>query len=301
MESGGRSPALTNFNPRSQGGATASEGMITADIVKFQSTLPRGSDRRQLQTFGRICKFQSTLPRGSDLTGLKATHQAGRFQSTLPRGSDVKVIAVELNKIEFQSTLPRGSDFLPIKNAIFWLEFQSTLPRGSDVSSEDSKRTNKEFQSTLPRGSDAFATSSKYSQSYFNPRSQGGATQLPLGLTGNFLISIHAPKGERPTDSDVTLNAYFISIHAPKGERPVSPTKSASFKNFNPRSQGGATFTGCLMTLRLLISIHAPKGERPQIQKIFPFYIKTISSIRKKRIHCITFSLIVIFSKNFLP
>jgi len=153
LESGGRSPALTNFNPRSQGGATASEGMITADIVKFQSTLPRGSDRRQLQTFGRICKFQSTLPRGSDLTGLKATHQAGRFQST--------------------------------------------LPRGSDVSSEDSKRTNKEFQSTLPRGSDAFATSSKYSQSYFNPRSQGGATQLPLGLTGNFLISIHAPKGER--------------------------------------------------------------------------------------------------------
>ena len=36
-------------------------------ILLFQSTLPRGSDMRELRAVVLATRFQSTLPRGSDL------------------------------------------------------------------------------------------------------------------------------------------------------------------------------------------------------------------------------------------
>ena len=41
-----------------------------------------------------ILLFQSTLPRGSDMRELRAVVLATRFQSTLPRGSDVFAVTV---------------------------------------------------------------------------------------------------------------------------------------------------------------------------------------------------------------
>ena len=60
--------------------------------------------------FLRFSTFQSTLPRGSDKKCLFASNGAPPFQSTLPRGSDVVMVSFRLGKGTFQSTLPRGSD-----------------------------------------------------------------------------------------------------------------------------------------------------------------------------------------------
>ena len=54
----------------------------------------------------------------------------------------------------------------------------------------------------------------------------------------------------------------FISIHAPKRERLKALGKPCQSKNFNPRSQTGATVYPRRLRPRPGISIHAPKRER---------------------------------------
>jgi len=98
------------------------------------------------------------------------------------------------------------------------------------------------------------------------------------------VISIHAPKRERPYGCFLRRSIYGISIHAPKRERLLFVHFYPSCVNFNPRSQAGATI--CSFVLKcgtryfnprsqagatclcwqclagLVISIHAPKRER---------------------------------------
>ena len=57
--------AIANFNPRSLAGATGICSLIIR-LIKFQSTLPRGSDEQQHDERRDCQQFQSTLPRGSD-------------------------------------------------------------------------------------------------------------------------------------------------------------------------------------------------------------------------------------------
>ena len=56
---------------------------------RFQSTLPRGSDRTADTSFFIVNQFQSTLPRGSDRCKRASGLITPKFQSTLPRGSDL--------------------------------------------------------------------------------------------------------------------------------------------------------------------------------------------------------------------
>ena len=92
-----------NFNPRSLAGATPSKSLAFLTFL-FQSTLPRGSDRRQDMDRVTIWLFQSTLPRGSDAAVLDFTIPQGAFQSTLPRGSDsikTNYFSIHLNQAFF--------------------------------------------------------------------------------------------------------------------------------------------------------------------------------------------------------
>ena len=79
-------PETTNFNPRSHEGSDSTGGLsayerdisihaptrgatmtvtdIDWEIIKFQSTLPRGERREQGMTNDQVMEFQSTLPRG---------------------------------------------------------------------------------------------------------------------------------------------------------------------------------------------------------------------------------------------
>ena len=147
----------------------------SVSTIRFQSTLPRGSDPITAYQLRQCKPFQSTLPRGSD-TSKDTKHmsltisihapsrerpfqQAARFclafqfQSTLPRGSDRMAARQSRLANGFQSTLPRGSDYYVMLSDIFTYAFQSTLPRGSDGEAIVMGKGSR-FQSTLPRGSD---------------------------------------------------------------------------------------------------------------------------------------------------
>ena len=78
--------------------------------IKFQSTLPCGSDTVVLSASLRPLLFQSTLPCGSDWQVLFQRHPVTRFQSTLPCGSDDNLPCHFVTAGRFQSTLPCGSD-----------------------------------------------------------------------------------------------------------------------------------------------------------------------------------------------
>ena len=80
------------------------------NVICFQSTLPRGSDRLSTDCLCWRFNFQSTLPRGSDTGNSDGIRACFSFQSTLPRGSDRRCAHKILTGNIFQSTLPHGSD-----------------------------------------------------------------------------------------------------------------------------------------------------------------------------------------------
>ena len=164
------------FNPRSLAGATLMLAVVLV-ILKFQSTLPYGSDvfiKRQLHIF---C-ISIHAPLRERRAGPAWHNRYYRFQSTLPYGSDSVLSILEPPFIIFQSTLPCGSDsriwssskgmpaisiHVPLRerqgsklHAKRGQTFQSTLPCGSDVEIVFVCGVEAEFQSTLPYGSDEF-------------------------------------------------------------------------------------------------------------------------------------------------
>ena len=146
--------------------------------MKFQSTLPRGSDpalNLMLSTFFQISIHAPSRERLSvDIDGDAfvniSIHAPSRERPCSNTDScPLPTISIHAPSRErhhsgrfvwpsgpFQSTLPRGSDGLPIVTTKPTLKFQSTLPRGSDLA--------------LP--------SRLYLPVHFNPRSLAGATQI---------------------------------------------------------------------------------------------------------------------------
>ncbi len=85
---------------------------------------------------------------------------------------------------------------------------------------------------------------------YFNPRSPKGATEQAEAQNRATLISIHAPRRERPTERAGPVDDFGISIHAPRRERHDAIPFIAS---------------------HIDISIHAPRRERLDIHRIPPY------------------------------
>ena len=143
--------------------------------LRFQSTLPRGSDVVSCCGFGYL-RISIHAPSRERLTRSLTAAGFQRFQSTLPRGSDLGKLQVPKVSRLFQSTLPRGSDML------------ARCPCGHQI----------KFQSTLPRGSDGVQYKRRSNNMDFNPRSLAGATYHLSGKNTLVRISIHAPSRERP-------------------------------------------------------------------------------------------------------
>ena len=126
-------------------------------------------------------KFQSTLPRGSDHT---AVVQAIQHQISIHAPSRERLHLARRNFcfMEFQSTLPRGSDrdSLFFKTANVYFNPRS-LAGATDWIIQIACGLIK-FQSTLPRGSDPAGRTGGLSLSDFNPRSLAGATYKLLSL-----------------------------------------------------------------------------------------------------------------------
>ena len=107
---------------------------IRFSIMRFQSTLPRGSDTVIVLTVRQGKRFQSTLPRGSDTYDKlydAINHDVSIHAPSRERHMLSKILTIP--SYRFQSTLPRGSDTFSIANIRRGCGFQSTLPRGSDT------------------------------------------------------------------------------------------------------------------------------------------------------------------------
>ena len=98
--------------------------------------------------------FQSTLPRGSDRKGYTLLLPRHNFNPRSLAGATLPLSSLIIKSFRFQSTLPRGSDFSHRRNFGEECQFQSTLPRGSDLAFATQLQRRRKFQSTLPRGSD---------------------------------------------------------------------------------------------------------------------------------------------------
>ena len=175
---------------------------VNSGILLFQSTLPRGSDRKAGLAKDVIDEFQSTLPRGSDRNQLLFNPERMIFQSTLPRGSDKiaagavtadKIISIHapsrerhkasLNlftaKINFNPRSLAGAT-LPVVQVINpHCNFNPRSLAGATSQTHWQTDCLRRFQSTLPRGSDSRCGLSSESESTnFNPRSLAGATLI---------------------------------------------------------------------------------------------------------------------------
>ena len=82
--------------------------VATIQPLKFQSTLPRGERRHEVQQQTQVRDFNPRSHEGSDCgKGLQRSTTL-LFQSTLPRGERLPIPQRQSERILFQSTLPRG-------------------------------------------------------------------------------------------------------------------------------------------------------------------------------------------------
>ena len=83
----------------------------------------------------RCLRFQSTLPRGSDSSFSSITLTSFNFNPRSLAGATISAKTQISSSFRFQSTLPRGSDEDSLISPFSLSLFQSTLPRGSDLPS----------------------------------------------------------------------------------------------------------------------------------------------------------------------
>ena len=280
-------PGFRYFNPRSLTGATIilfcscakqeisihapSRERLTALIkyihsIKFQSTLPHGSDLMQQVNSGLCWQFQSTLPHGSDL--LSKTERRMLACDFNPRSLTGATLFTTFYNFYRPISIhaPSRERLFIISLAInFDILFQSTLPHGSDQHRYQWSMDDMQFQSTLPHGSDCILTRSSCiaSISIHAPSRE----RLGMGhcISGKKTFQSTLPHGSDCCSIGFNITKLQISIHAPSRERLGRSTISAPRSYFNPRSLTGATQCQQSHTAEQGISIHAPSRERLSI------------------------------------
>ena len=202
---GVRPAAWTCFNPRSRAGANRPTAISLSHRSMFQSTLPRGSERRNLDASDAGYSFQSTLPRGSEPDARRDASLRSVFVSIhAPARERTPVASCGQDVWTFQSTLPRGSELVALDLPREVAEFQSTLPRGSEPDTAMPAAHCGSFQSTLPRGSERLRPRSRQRTNRgFNPRSRAGANcrdDLVAVLLRMFQSTL--PRGSEPGQTE---------------------------------------------------------------------------------------------------
>ena len=121
---------ITDFNPRSHEGSDCCLLRRCTGLLDFNPRSHEGSDEDQHEWFGYAQKFQSTLPRGERRHEVQQQTQVRDFNPRSHEGSDCGKGLQRSTTLLFQSTLPRG-ERLPIpQRQSERILFQSTLPRG---------------------------------------------------------------------------------------------------------------------------------------------------------------------------
>ena len=149
------------------------------------------------------------------------TAQAHGFISIhAPRRERHANINKELSMMTISIHAPRRERRAENKGKRARRTFQSTLPEGSDISSISEPNGGNIFQSTLPEGSDG---------------------RGDLKETMETMISIHAPRRERPQLLTTYLPDFIFQSTLPEGSDKWRGSMRISDKDFNPRSPKGAT------------------------------------------------------------
>ena len=211
-------PCFLYFNPRTHVGCDAKPQRKFLEILKFQSTHPRGVRQRCEITAGDTGEFQSTHPRGVRPTGsigmiilILISIHAPTWGATHDR-TGARDVGQNFN--------PRthvGCDFLGIFRTRGPRYFNPRTHVGCDL------------RRPLPRPKRS---------SDFNPRTHVGCDESRLSLCRSPLISIHAPTwGATPCESLVESEAIFQSTH-PRGVRLQNSPENADalkFQSTHPR------------------------------------------------------------------
>ena len=155
---------------------------------RFQSTLPRGSDRRKKERFFSHRHFN---PRSL----------AGATYPPAPAGRDA-AISIHAPSRE----RPAQAEVLSIHH------ISIHAPSRERPVLTSIKRRSKKFQSTLPRGSDEGGCIPGWDSIHFNPRSLAGATIYSSNKLHAPHISIHAPSRERQHQNKLLLYSFKSSI-----------------------------------------------------------------------------------------
>ena len=118
------------FNPRSLTGATLPV-LRSQAALKFQSTLPYGSDSSPNCLNGTFLAFQSTLPYGSDPRSLRPRYLT-RISIHAPLRERPYALYAEKHGDVISIHAPLRERPVKESSAIATFRFQSTLPYGSD-------------------------------------------------------------------------------------------------------------------------------------------------------------------------
>ena len=86
--------------------------VATIQPLKFQSTLPRGERRHEVQQQTQVRDFNPRSHEGSDLLMLTMTSVSGYFNPRSHEGSDAAVDALDYLKANFNPRSHEGSDHL---------------------------------------------------------------------------------------------------------------------------------------------------------------------------------------------
>ena len=187
-----------DFNPRSLAGATKN-GCKLNITVRFQSTLPRGSDAGYNLFRSPTLEFQSTLPRGSDVTIWPKLLQRRNFNPrSLAGATEINkhkdcnsLISIHApsrerhNKLFSEAVIELISIHAPSRERpgrwagrLVQVQFQSTLPRGSDIAMTLSWRLCWHFNPRSLAGATSRLIILLCMRKHFNPRSLAGATSI---------------------------------------------------------------------------------------------------------------------------
>ena len=172
-----------DFNPRSHEGSDQDATNKSDQIIKFQSTLPRGERPKAMYTQLERFKFQSTLPRG----------ERHIDSSSIKKYTNISIHAPT-----------RGATSVIHYGGLIVSDFNPRSHEGSDVSITDSSITDTNFNPRSHEGSDGAPVFALLLRTDFNPRShEGSDTMILLLKHGAMKFQSTLPRGERPAGTNI--------------------------------------------------------------------------------------------------